>query len=46
MKKVNEEKIIKEIEKIEKQLAKDGYHLTQKGLMDIIFNMINEQLNE
>jgi hypothetical protein len=46
MKKVNEAKIIKEIKKIEKQLAKDGYHLTQKGLMTIIFNMINEQLED
>jgi hypothetical protein len=44
MEKINEEKIVKEIVKIQKQLAKDNYNLTTKGLINIIINLIEEQI--
>ena len=43
---INEKKIVKEIEKIQKQLDKDNYFLTLKGLVSIVVNLIEEQLNE
>jgi len=44
MKNINEEKILKEIEKVEKQLEKDNYFLTKKGFISIVVNLVEEQL--
>ena len=43
-KKLDLEKIIKEVEKVEKYIEQDGYFLTTKGIVHIVVNMIEEQL--
>jgi hypothetical protein len=44
MKKIDEEKILKEIEKVEAYIAKDNYHLTTKGIVSLVINLIEEKL--
>ena len=44
--KINMNKIIKEIEKVEKSLKNTAYHLTTKGIIHLTINLIEEQLNE
>ena len=41
--KINEEKIAKQIEKIQNKLKKDNHRLTLKGIVSIVINLIGEQ---
>ena len=40
---INEEKIVKEIDKIKLQLEKDNYYLTTKGIVGLVVNLIEKQ---
>lgn len=42
--KINEQKILKEIEKINKQLSEKSYFFTLKGIISIVVNLVEEQL--
>jgi hypothetical protein len=46
MKTINEERIVKEIEKINFELKKMNSSLTVKGYVRLIVNLVEEQLNE
>jgi hypothetical protein len=45
MKKINFEKILKEVEKVENHLAKTtNCSLTTKGIVHLVINLVEEQL--
>ena len=43
-KEINTAKIMKEVEKVQNYIKKDGYFLTTKGLVTLIVNLVEEQL--
>ena len=45
-KKINEEFIEEQVRKSTLDIEKRGYHLTPKGMVSIITNLIEEQLNK
>jgi hypothetical protein len=43
---INEEKIVKQIEIINTELKKMNNYLTTKGIVSLVINLVEEQLNE